>query len=165
MIGLAALAMASGANAGVMLWNNIEAGMTVDQVHALYPLNGKAVEWHDKVTELHDALRVGNCRTRVGIWHRHGVVEEVYISPDMNKVFKVACTEEAFQAMLTKYGPAEDQAGDFRPHTLRWTPRSESKITNTWVRDGVVITMTRIRGGFVGESWNINYKPATDSGL
>src|SRR3712207_3569304 len=94
------------------LWQNVTYGMTVDQVRALFPAERKRTEHHKTWTELKGFVAVAKCKPEVGIHHPKGVVTHVVVSmPAIG--LKSTCTDEAYEAMLSKYGrPDTEQSTD-----------------------------------------------------
>jgi hypothetical protein len=71
-----ALTTSTVAATGPVLWRNIQDGMSVAQVHALYP-ESEDVEWHNDRTVLTDVPIMDGCQAKVNIMHPGGAVKEI----------------------------------------------------------------------------------------
>lgn len=155
---LAATVVSVPAAGGTTIWQDIEAGMTVDQVRELYPAGkdeaGRKVEHHRKVTELHGFLQIGRCKPRVEVLHPEGVVTGVYIWMRPEGALRPMCAEEARSAALTKFGePTATQFEDNLPGDIL----RGDKETLTWATPDMTVTFYHENRN---DAWHIEYSTA-----
>lgn len=145
MLGMATPALAA------PLWQNVEAGMTVEQVKALYPAVKGKVRHLDHSIWIKEAFRVGDdrsaCKPNVTIEFSEGVVSKV----EAREIF---CSGSALSAMIAKYGePATDgiERGVFAVYrVMRWT-----------APNGVLVKMSIERGD---DDWFVEYTSSETNG-
>ena len=149
---LACAAMASGALAEPVLWQNVEAGMSAEQVQALYPAGGK-VKHKRKSTEVEDA-QVGECEGNVTISHPQGVVTGV-------EIVGGGCAGRLFASLVGRYGEPQSQDVATEDPSELFTDKTRVAV---W-RDGG--RLIRYRGDTNGilSSWRLRYTPINDTGL
>lgn len=131
--------------------------MPVEQVRDLYPVSqeeGRKVEHHDKNTELHGFMTIGQCKPRVEILHPQGTVAGIRIWMRDQGVLKPKCTEEARLALFQKFGPPDmdntrrsilPRDADKAQESLTWV---EPRMTVEWLGQGVLA------------AWSIEYRAA-----
>lgn len=139
------------------LWRNIEAGMTVDQVRALYPLDpgeGRKVEHHKSVTELHGFMTLGECKPRVEILHPEGTVTGVSIWMRDGGAFKPKCNDEARLALFQKFGPP-DMDNTRRSILPLYADMALESLT--WIEPTMTVEW---REGNGLAAWSITYRAA-----
>lgn len=148
------LTPAAPALAGDPIWRDIEAGMSADDVRALYPAgraDGRQVEHHRSKTELHGFLLMGKCKPRVEVLHPQGRVTGVSIWMEDAGFFRSTCAQDARAAVLSKFGTPDTQ--DNRP--ARFGDRERYDIeTLTWATPSMTV-IWRFRA--VREDWSIEY--------
>ena len=161
------------ANAGVVLWQNVEVGMTLEQLRALYPEVKGTVTHKPKLSILENVQQVGRCHPDVLVEHPSGAVTKVLIRSRYRGFPKESCGNEAEKALLAKYGSPlsrdEDtqKTGSVIGEGLFMgldTTRNARDYKLTWVDDGIIITLERFDPG-VDDNWLITYEPKVDIGL
>lgn len=155
-LGFAVLAP-SPAFAGEPLWRDVEAGMTIQQVQALYPLNpgeGRKVEHHKSNTELHGFMTLGKCKPRVEILHPQGEVVGVRIWLRKQSVFEPTCFDEARLAVFAKFGPP-DMDNTRRSILPNFADMARESLT--WVEPNMTVEWL---GGDSFQEWSIEYRAA-----
>ena len=165
--------IASAALAGQPLWQNVEVGMTTDQLKALYPEVKGTITHKPKLSILENVQQVGRCHPDVQVMHPTGTVTKVVIFSRYRGFPKESCGEEAAKAMLGKYGPPNNQSEDIQEEggvitggLLKGldTTRNVSDTKQSWLKDGILITFERYDPN--GEDvWKITYEPVQDIGL
>src|SRR6185312_1350554 len=98
---LVSLAIASPA-AAQPLWQNVESGMKVAQLRALYPAGGKVSYVNDEVV-LHDYAVTNKCSADVHIRLSAGVVKSVDVKG--GSALDQHCAEAVQDGLSAKYGP------------------------------------------------------------
>jgi hypothetical protein len=142
---------------GVVLWRNIEDGMSVAQVHALYP-QGQDVDWHNDRTVLANVDIMDGCQAKVNIMHPDGAVKEIVMRGDGSIAGR--CSLKLITALSGKYGEPmdKDKVGGslFGRHGKNYI----------WAHDGVTLQFKRYTGGVLGgdgllqASWELRYSAA-----
>lgn len=98
------------AQSGPVLWDKVEAGMSVDAVRAIYPADGKSVIHNDSNVEIEGWTVIPGCKAQVNVFHKSGVVERVLVKGDMSLGGK--CSDKVSAALAGKYGqPATSESG------------------------------------------------------
>ena len=156
-IALAVLISPATLIAGEPLWRDVDVGMTIEEVRALYPLNpveGRKVEHNKHNIELHGFMTIGECKPRVEILHPQGTVAGIRIWMRDQGVLKPTCTEEARLALFQKFGPPDmdntrrsilPSYADLAQESLTWV---EPRMTVEWLG----------KGGLA--AWSIEYRAA-----
>jgi hypothetical protein len=142
---------------GLVLWRNIQDGMSVAQVHALYP-EGKDVDWHNDRTVLGNVDIMDGCQAKVNIMHPNGGVTEIVMRGDGS--IGGRCSLKLITALSGKYGEPmdKDKVGQslFGRHGKNYI----------WAHDGVTLQFKRYTGGILGgdgllqASWELRYSAA-----
>lgn len=138
------------------LWQNIEAGMTPEQVTALYP---EARVRRGKI-EIRDFRPLVNCPSTVVIDMAPNVTGiEIRGAGSLTG----GCAVELRDALVTRYGRPVDQERDqnlFAGGAFGWvTQPTESYY---WVVNGVAMRFQRRENqGLMGASWTMEYVPAS----
>lgn len=146
MIAAFALSVASVAHAGTPLWQNIEAGMTREQVQSLYP---QGQDRKGKMWVVRDVEVIPNCKATADIHYENGTVTKVVLY-GKNKFLDV-CEDYVRDAVLAKYGEPIEQKEHSNDFGLAY---DELK----WSRDGVLIRFERNqRSG--ATPWLMEYDP------
>jgi hypothetical protein len=139
------------------MWRDIEAGMTVEQVRALYPLEqgeGRKVEHKKRNTELHGFMTIGNCKPRVEILHPDGKVAGILIWMRDEGILKPTCTAEARLALFEKFG-APDMDNTRRSILPAYAEQAQESLT--WIEPKMTVEW-RGDGGL--SAWSIVYRAA-----
>jgi hypothetical protein len=149
MAGMAILAASPAlANDGVMLWGGIRAGMTEDQVKALYP-KMKSSRFETKLSE--------KCDVQVFLGIERRTVRKL-------NLWAPRCADQVHDGLLAKYGePVSESTGTKATTRLQGKLGTGLKETvERWVSGGVEIRFKRLNTGV----WDLKYAPATviDSG-
>jgi hypothetical protein len=149
---LALAAVATGASAETVLWQNVEAGMSAEQIQALYPAGDK-VKHKRKATEVED-VQVGECEGNVTISHPQGVVTGV-------EIVGGGCAGRVFASLVGRYG--EPQSQDIATDDANEMFTDKTRVA-VWREGGRLI---RYRGDTNGimSSWRLRYTPINDAGL
>jgi hypothetical protein len=139
---------------GLVLWRNIENGMTVDALRALYPA-GRDVEYKNDRTVLTNVTIIEGCQAKVNIMHPRGVVEEIVMRGEGSLGGR--CSLKLITALSGKYGePLEKDK-------VRGSILSREGKNYVWVRDGVSLQFKRYTSGAFGggglgaASWELRY--------
>jgi hypothetical protein len=151
----AALAATSAAPQGIVLWRNIEDGMSVARLHALYPESGGDVSYKDDRTVLGNVEVIPGCEAKVNIMHPEGSVSEIVMRGDGSIAGR--CSLKMITALSGKYGEPmdKDKVGEslFGRHGKNYI----------WAHDGVTLQFKRYTGGILGgdgilqASWELRY--------
>jgi hypothetical protein len=142
---------------GIVLWRNIEDGMSVGQVHALYP-QGRDVDWHNDRTVLTNVDIMDGCEAKVNIMHPNGAVTEIVMRGDGSIAGR--CSLKLITALSGKYGEPmdKDKVGG------SWFGRQGKNYI--WAHDGVTLQFKRYTsgvlggGGLLAASWELRYSAA-----
>lgn len=138
------------------LWQNIETGMTAEQVVALYP---NARVRRDKI-EIRDYRPLPNCPSTVVITMRPNVSGvEVRGAGSLTG----GCSTELRDALVTRYGHPVDQDYDtnlFAGGVFGFvTTPTESYY---WLKDGVAMRFQKLENrGLMNPSWTMEYVPSS----
>ena len=155
MAAVAAL-MAGPAMAQETLWQNIETGMTVEQVTTLYP---NARVRRDKV-EIRDYRPLPNCPSTVVI----------QMTPNVSGIevrgagsLTGGCANEIRDALITRYGSPVDRDYDqnlFMGGVLGYVTQPTDSYY--WLNDGVAMRFQiRENQGLMNPSWTMEYVPSS----
>lgn len=146
------------------LWNDIEAGMTREQVTALYPRRARGaprgdrdgIHYSDR-SEFRAAL-TPDCGARAIVsYSRAGIVARVELSNSTNRPCSAALIHSQ---LLERYGPParDHQSAETVPGN-RFLPfsRQVEHSTQQWLARGV--SMTLQLQGTVDPYWTLTYEP------
>ena len=153
----AALTTSTIAVTGPVLWRNIQDGMSVAQVHALYP-EGQDVEWHNDRTVLTDVPVMDGCQAKVNIMHPDGAVKEIVMRGE--GAIAGRCSIKLITALSGKYGEPMDKD---KVHGSLFGREGKNYI---WAHDGVTLQFKRYTngvlggGGLLAASWELRYSAA-----
>ena len=147
---LLSLAIASPAFAQP-LWQNVESGMNVAQLRALYPAGGKISYGKDEVV-LHDYAVTAKCSADVHIRLAAGSVKSVDIKG--HGALDQHCAEAVLDGLSAKYG----QPLTTGPH--RGSILGKPGIAYSWNRDGVTLRFVRYPQSWPLAAWEIDYTVA-----
>lgn len=153
----AALTTSTVAATGPVLWRNIQDGMSVAQVHALYP-ESEDVEWHNDRTVLTDVPVMDGCQAKVNIMHPDGVVKEIVMRGE--GAIAGRCSIKLITALSGKYGEPMDKD---KVHGSLFGREGKNYI---WAHDGVTLQFKRYTngvfggGGLLAASWELRYSAA-----
>lgn len=134
------------------LWRDVEAGMSVERLDALYPA-ARTME-RGTVRRLDDVERVGDCTAHVVITVANGAVSRVTIFSQWYDALAGSalvfdeCGDDAQAALTRRYG---------RPFESRTVGTGEQFRADRWMRGGVEIEFTRY-GTASSDKWSITYK-------
>jgi hypothetical protein len=163
----------TGAVAGQPLWQNVEAGMTTEQIEALYPAVKGEITHKPKVSILENMQQVARCHPDVHVEHPAGTVTKVIVYSRYRGFPKESCGDEAEAAMLGKYGKptsqdqnVQEEGGVITGGFLKGfdTTRNVRDTKSVWIKDGVLITFERADPE-MDDIWKITYEPVQDIGL
>lgn len=151
---LGCVATAAAAADKSILWDKVAAGMTVDEVHALYPRGGN-IKWHARQTEVENVSILDGCQAEVEIQHDGGIVDTVKVKGKGS--IGGRCSDKVLGALSAKYG---------QPMVQRATSQSilarEGEIV-VWNRGGVTMRFKQFTNGVFGgaglaqSSWELTY--------
>jgi hypothetical protein len=150
----AALATATTQPQGILLWRNVYEGMSVAQLHALYP-ESEDVDWHNDRTVLTDVEIMDKCQAKVNIMHPDGVVKEIVMRGD--GAIAGRCSIKLITALSGKYGEPLDKD---KVHGSLFGREGKNYI---WAHDGVTLQFKRYTNGALGgsgilaASWELRY--------
>ena len=141
---------------GLILWRNVESGMPVARLRALYP-EGKNVAYKADRTVLADVLIIEGCQAKVNVMHPKGVVEEIVMRGEGSIAGR--CSLKIITALSGKYGePLEkDKVGG--------SLFAREGKNYVWSRDGITLQLKRYTSGALGggglfaASWELRYAP------
>src|SRR4051812_5743814 len=142
-----------------MLWRNIEHGMTVDQVRALYPA-GEHVKYQGEEILLEEIRITPECEADVHIHLQGATVERVVLRGGASMSGR--CSNRVLDALAARYGQSaarEDRRGILR------RPSQD----HIWNHEGIMIRFRRFGGtdfgggGLLRASWELSYSPVDTS--
>jgi hypothetical protein len=139
---------------GPVLWRNIQDGMSVAQLHTLYP-QGQNVEWHNDRTVLTNVPILDNCQAKVNIMHPDGAVKEIVMRGE--GAIAGRCSIKLITALSGKYGEPLDKD---KVHGSLFGREGKNYI---WSHDGVTLQFKRYTngvlggGGLLAASWELRY--------
>jgi hypothetical protein len=140
----------------IILWDKVEAGMTIDQVRALYPADPGRVKWHgSKQTEIEGIVILEGCAAEVEIQHAGGTVEAVKVKGRGSLGGR--CSDKVLGALSAKYGQPAVQRERKSSILAR-----EGEIA-FWNKDGVTMRFKQFTNGAFGggglgaASWELTY--------
>jgi hypothetical protein len=148
------------ANADKVLWRNIESGMTVAQLRALYPA-GSNVTYKDDRTILSDVAVIEGCQAKVNVMHPSGAVTEIVMRGE--GAIAGRCSLKIITALSGKYGEPLDK------DKIRGSLFSREGKNYIWTHDGVTLQFKRYTngplggGGLLAASWELRYSSAASS--
>jgi hypothetical protein len=140
--------------AGTLLWRNIENGMGVAQLRALYPA-GPAVTYKDDRTVLGGVPIIEGCEAKVNVMHPSGVVKEIVMRGEGSIAGR--CSLKIITALSGKYGEPLDK------DKVRGSLFGREGKNYIWSRDGVTLQLKRYTSGALGggglfaASWELRY--------
>ena len=161
IIAIAALAAitttpAAASTGGQIMWDKVRAGMTTDEIRALYPEDGTKVKWHGtKQTEVEDVSVIDGCEAEVEIQHESGSVDVIKVKGRGSIAGR--CSDKVFSALAAKYGQPDGQTNQ------RGSLFKRGKSTAIWNRDGVTMRFAWNDdnglggGGLLQSSWEMEY--------
>jgi len=155
-LALASISSAAIAQGRIVLWDKVEAGMTVDEVRAQYPQVRGKVKWHKSTqTEVEDVTHLDGCNAEVEIQHKTGVVDAVKVKGKGSIAGR--CSDKVLAALSAKYG---------QPVVQRETAGSilarEGEVV-VWNKQGVTMRFKQFTngefggGGLLASSWELTY--------
>ena len=155
-LAIAAASTSAIAQDGIVLWDKVEAGMTVDEVRAHYPEVRGKVKWHKtKQTEIEDVVILEGCEAEVEIHHEEGTVDAVKVKGKGSIAGR--CSDKVLGALSAKYGQPmvqRETAGSFLAR--------EGEIV-VWNKEGVTMRFKQFTNGAFGggglgaSSWELTY--------
>ena len=144
----------SQAPSGVVLWRNVESGMSVDRLRSLYPQSGN-VTYKDDRTVLSDVAILEGCLAKVNVMHPNGTVSEIVMRGE--GAIAGRCSLKIITALSGKYGePLEKD----KVHGSLFARQGKNYV---WSRDGVTLQFKRYTNGALGggglfaASWELRY--------
>ncbi len=157
---LLATALATPANAQdrVLLWDRVEAGMSVDEVRAIYPEERGRIKYHRNQTEVEDVVILEGCEAEVEIQHENGFVDTVKVKGRGSIAGR--CSDRVLGALSARYGEPLIQRGRAGNILER-----QGEIVQ-WTRDGAVLRFKQFTNGVFGgaglgqSSWELTYTAA-----
>lgn len=138
----------------IVLWRNIEDGMPVARLRALYP-QASNVAYKDDRTVLGDVPVIDGCNAKVNIMHPGGVVKEIVMRGEGSIAGR--CSIKLITALSGKYGEPLDKD---KVHGSLFGREGKNYI---WMHDGVTLQMKRYTqgplggGGLLAASWELRY--------
>lgn len=155
-VGASGLAGTAYAQERIVLWDKVEAGMTIDEVRAVYPAVAGKVKWHGtKQTEVEDVVILEGCEAEVEIQHASGKVDAVKVKGKGSLGGR--CSDKVLGALSAKYGQPAVQRESKGSILAR-----EGEIA-VWNKAGVAMRFKQFtNGGFGGgglgaASWELTY--------
>ena len=151
---------AAPAQSDKLLWRNIESGMAVSQLRALYPA-GPNVTYKDDRTVLSDVEIIDGCQAKVNVMHPSGVVQEIVMRGEGSIAGR--CSLKIITALSGKYGEPLDK------DKIRGSIFARQGKNYIWTHDGVTLQFKRYTNGALGggglfaASWELRYSSAASS--
>lgn len=145
---------------GKTLWRNIESGMTVAQLRALYPA-GSNVAYKDDRTVLSGVAVIEGCQAKVNVMHPSGVVTEIVMRGEGSIAGR--CSLRIITALSGKYGEPLDK------DKIQGSIFARQGKNYIWTHDGVTLQFKRYTNGALGggglfaASWELRYSSAASS--
>lgn len=140
----------------IVLWDKVEARMTIDQVHAAYPEQPGKVKWHGtKQTEIEDVVILDGCEAEVEIQHASGTVDAVKVKGKGSIAGR--CSDKVLSALSAKYGQPAIQRERGGSILAR-----EGEVS-VWNKSGVTMRFKQFTNGAFGggglgaASWELTY--------
>lgn len=153
-----ALASTAAKPQGKILWHEIEEGMSVARLHALYP-EGEDVDWHNDRTVLTDVQIIDGCQAKVNVMHPAGAVTEIVMRGEGSIAGR--CSLKLITALSGKYGEPMDK------DKIRGSLFARQGKNYIWAHDGVTLQFKRYTngplggGGLLAASWELRYSAAS----
>ena len=141
------------------LWRNIELGMTVEQLQAVYPA-GEHVKYLADELLLEEVRITPECEADAHIRHENGAVVRVVLRGGGSMTGR--CANRVLDALAARYG--QSAAREERRGLLR-RPSQD----HIWTRDGVMVRFRRFGGndfgggGLLRASWELTYSAVDTS--
>jgi hypothetical protein len=138
----------------LVLWRNVESGMSVAQLRALYP-EREHVAYKDNRTVLTDIQIIEGCQAKVNIMHPGGFVKEIVMRGEGSLGGR--CSLKLVTALSGKYGEPLDK------DSVRASILGREGKNYIWTRDGVTLQFKRYTNGAFGggglgaASWELRY--------
>lgn len=146
--------VASTIQKGTVLWREIEDGMPVSQLRAMFP-QGRNVAYKSDRTVLTDVPIIEGCEAKVNVLHPAGVVEEIVMRGEGSLAGR--CSLKIITALSGKYGePLEKDK-------VQGSLLAREGKNYVWVKDGVSLQFKRYTNGVLGggglfaASWELRY--------
>ena len=146
--------VASTIRKGVVLWREIEDGMPVARLRAMFP-QGRNVAYKSDRTVLTDVPIIEGCEAKVNVLHPAGVVKEIVMRGEGSIAGR--CSLKIITALSGKYGePLEKD----KVHGSLLAREGKNYV---WVKDGVSLQFKRYTngvlggGGLLAASWELRY--------
>lgn len=142
-----------------VLWQNVSAGMSRDQVRELYPRSGNVTHRND-LTIVEDYRVTDQCDATVRIFHERGIVDRVVVRGEGS--IGGSCSDTVLTALSARYGEALSR--DRRHGTLF----GRESTVYVWNREGVTLRFRRFTNGMFGgaglgaPSWELTYSQIAD---
>lgn len=143
-----------------VLWRNIESGMTVAQLRALYPA-GSNVTYKDDRTIISDVSVIEGCQAKVNVMHPSGVVAEIVMRGE--GAIAGRCSLKIITALSGKYGEPLDK------DKIQGSIFARQGKNYIWTHDGVTLQFKRYTngplggGGLFAASWELRYSSAASN--
>jgi len=148
--------LSSPALAETPLWQNVEAGMSVQELRALYPASAE-VKYHSDFTEIDGFSPLDGCKAEVNIMHKEGVVDRILVKG--TGAFGGKCASKVFDALVGKYGmPAANE--EIENGLFSGGLFAKEGKSSVWAKDGVSMRFRRLRSGALASSWDLTYTAA-----
>jgi hypothetical protein len=138
----------------LILWRNIESGMSVAALRALYPA-GSNVTYKNDRTVLSDVPIIEGCNAKVNIMHPQGTVQEIVMRGEGSVAGR--CSLKIITALSGKYGEPLDK------DKVRGSLFARQGKNYIWTHDGVTLQLKRYTNGALGggglfaASWELRY--------
>jgi hypothetical protein len=151
---IAAPAVAPRTREAIVLWRDVEDGMSVSRLHALFP-QGRDVIYKSDRTVIGNVEIIPGCEAKVNIMHPAGNVTEIVMRGD--GAIAGRCSLKLVTALSGKYGEPmdKDKVGQ------SWFGRHGKNYI--WAHEGVTLQFKRYTGGILGgdgilaASWELRY--------
>ena len=139
-----------------ILWDKVEAGMSISELRSLYPEEDGKIKWHkDKQTEVEDVVILEGCEAEVEIQHENGFVDAVKVKGRGS--IGGRCSDKVLGALSAKYGQPMVQRERKRSILAR-----EGEIA-VWSNNGITLRFKQFTSGVFGggglgqASWELTY--------
>lgn len=164
LLAVSLLLSAAAADAGALVWDKVELGMSRGQVESIYP-QSQRIKYQDRAIEISDVVITEKCQAEVNIrFDASNDVREVMVAG--NPSMGGRCANDVLTALSAKYG----QPANWDSAEASILGR-EGRVA-VWQRpDGVAMRFKKYTNGSFGggglfkSSWELSYTSAAVIGL
>lgn len=151
-----------------LLWRDISAGTTSEQLATLYPPVKGLVKHKKGFSIIEGVQKFGECSPSVNVSHYDGAVTSVIVQSKERGFLGGTCGDEAENALLSKYGkPLSRDESSTKVNGLYSggaVGRDVRQIKMSWTSGSVIVTFKRDDPD-LDDRWSITYEEVKDMGL